>query len=75
MKRPTGSDYKSVKNFIYNEKPLVNAEQSWVLWQEDLVTLRPGRENAWLDAAIEHLLRLLHCDLVEYLFCSAVSFA
>lgn len=36
-----------------------------------MITLRRGREYAWLDDAIEHLLRLLHCRLIELIFRSS----
>jgi hypothetical protein len=46
-------------------QPLDPPEQSWVQWKEDLVTLRPGREHAWLDSIIEHILRWMNCKLVN----------
>jgi hypothetical protein len=54
------------------DEPLAQDENTWIQHQEDLVTLRAGREHAWLDARIEHLLRYFHCDLIEYWFCSPV---
>jgi hypothetical protein len=72
LKRPVESEYKSVQNFIHDEKPQCEEEETWIQCKEDLFTLRPGREHAWLDAGIEHLLRRLHCPLIEYIFCSKV---
>jgi hypothetical protein len=34
-------------------------EQDYIRWREDLVTLRPGREHAWLDRGIETCLHIL----------------
>ena len=65
MNRPTTSEYRSVNNWMLNEKPVEVAERKFTQWKEDLVTLRPGREHAWLDVSVEHLLRWLHCDLIE----------
>ena len=28
-------------------------------------SLRPGRDHAWLDSSLEHLLRWCNCPLVE----------
>lgn len=65
LDRPASSDYKSVVNHVTDNRHLVTAEREWVYWKEDMVTLRPGREHAWLDARIEELLRWLHCSFVE----------
>lgn len=65
MKRPTESEYNSVENYIHVMQPLEPREQAWIQWKEDLVTLRPGREHAWLDTTIEHILRWTHCQFVE----------
>lgn len=73
MNKPSNSEYKSVENFVHDERTQCEEEETWIQWKEDLMTLRPGREHAWLDAGIEHLLRHLHCRLVEYVFCSKVS--
>jgi hypothetical protein len=35
-----------------------------------LITLRPGREHAWLDAGVEGLLRLVNCPPIQWIFCS-----
>jgi hypothetical protein len=71
LKRPSNSDIHSVDSFMI-EEPLAQDENTWIQHQEDLVTLRAGREHAWLDAGIEHLLRYFRCDLIEYWFCSPV---
>lgn len=68
--RPAASDYQSVANYIYNREPVVEDERTWIYCKEDMITLRAGREHAWLDTGIERLLRFLHCQLIEWLFCS-----
>jgi len=70
LNRPAASDYKSVENYIYNNHPLIKREEDWIVCKEDLITLRPGREHAWLDFGIEHLLKWMRCPLIEYIFCS-----
>jgi hypothetical protein len=74
MNQPTSTEYNSVENFVHDERTQCEGpEEEWIQHKEDLVTLRPGREHAWLDARIENLLRRFHCSLVEYIFCSKVS--
>jgi hypothetical protein len=65
LNRPSQSEYNSVDNYIHNTQPLRKEEQAWIQCKEDLITLRPGREHAWLDTIIEHLLRWMHCGLIE----------
>ena len=66
MNKPSSSEYTSVVNFVRNEKvPLVKADAAFIWHKDDLVTLRPGREYAWLDSFIERFLRAFHCKLIE----------
>ena len=63
--KPTSSEYRSVENYIDNEKPLVPDEAKSYYCKEDLISLRPGREHAWLDATIETTLRRFNCNFIE----------
>src|SRR5271156_802834 len=63
--RPTAGEYRSVENFMNNEKPLVKKEGSFIYQKEDLVTLRPGREHAWLDTSVEKFLRLFNYSFIQ----------
>lgn len=73
MNRPAARDRTSIQNFMENGfeengsllRPLLKADSEFVYRKEDLVTLRPGRESAWLDFSVERLLGLLHCNLVK----------
>ena len=55
--KPASGDYKSVVNYMKEVEPVIQKERDWVRRLEDLITLRSGREHAWLDAGIEHLLK------------------
>jgi hypothetical protein len=55
-----------------NTKPLVQREAQFIHKKEDFITLRPGRDGAWLDFAVERTLKKMHCRAVEWLFCSEV---
>lgn len=68
--RPASRDYQSVKNYFFNNRPQCEEEESWINCKEDLVSLRPGREHAWLDVVIENLLKWFHCSFIRHLFCS-----
>ena len=63
--KPTRSEHQSVQAFIFNSDPIDQKESAYLDYKEDLVTLRPGREYAWLDTVIEKALRILRCRLVE----------
>lgn len=67
MNRPENFDYKSVLNFMEkNGTPqLCEDESEFILHKEDLITLRPGREDAWLDRVVEKTLRLLPTKFAE----------
>lgn len=63
--RPSASEHRSVVTYVRNECPVDEKESEYVYCKEDLITLRPGRENAWLDRSIEKLLKVLHCSMLE----------
>ena len=64
MDSPSDRDYTSVKNFLENGGgPLPEAESDFIYEKEDLVALRPGRENAWLDGILERILQNCRCRL------------
>jgi hypothetical protein len=56
LNRPPARDYLSVKSYFDEEAPLCNVE-SYIYCKEDIITLKPGRETAWLDAFIENVLQ------------------
>jgi len=53
-----------VKSYFDEETPLCNLE-SYIYHKEDIITLKPGRENAWLDAAVEKCLQKLPCEAIQ----------
>ena len=69
--KPTNRDYISVKNYFDDEAPLVE-EECYIYRKEDMVTLKPGRENAWLDIIVEKALKKFSCRFLKWLFCSPV---
>jgi hypothetical protein len=65
FQRPTSRDYRSVRNWFHNVSPLVDEEQEYILWKEDIVTLRHGREWANFDGIVEELLHKVDCRLIR----------
>ena len=63
--KPANGDYRSVETYIHNNKPLVEDEGSYIYRKEDMVTLRAGREHAWLDTWVEKLLKAINCKAIE----------
>ncbi|CAG8952924.1 hypothetical protein HYFRA_00007638 [Hymenoscyphus fraxineus] len=68
--RPSPRDYLSVKNYFDEEAPVSNPE-NYIYCKEDIITLKPGRENAWLDAAVENILQRFSCKFIQRLFSSS----
>ena len=71
LNRPNEADITSVRNFIWNEKPVVSAEYEWAYWVEDLVSLCPSRDYAWLDQMLERALKWCDGPIVQVssIFC------
>ena len=66
LERPSNRDYRSVLNFMENDGgQLYKKDMAFVYEKEDLVTLRPGREHAWLDGLLERTLKVLRCRLIR----------
>ncbi|KAL8740282.1 MAG: hypothetical protein Q9190_007000, partial [Brigantiaea leucoxantha] len=73
MNHPSTRDHLSVQYFMENGfeengkhmRPLIKADTEFVYRAEDLITLRPGRESAWLDAFVERLLKWINCRPVR----------
>lgn len=59
---PSKRDYKSVLHFMENNGgQLFEEESAFIYHKSDLVSLRPGRDHAWLDGKIERTLQILRC--------------
>ena len=79
LSKPAARDYLSIQNFLGNGfqeggkilRPLVQGDSEFIRREEDLVTLRPRRENAGLDAFVERFLKMINCKPIQV--CSASS--
>ncbi|KAL9040448.1 MAG: hypothetical protein Q9214_004481 [Letrouitia sp. 1 TL-2023] len=78
MNKPSDRDHLSVQYFMENGfqengepvRPLIKEDTEFVYRKEDLITLRPGRESAWLDAIVERALKMIHCAPIKVLLFS-----
>lgn len=73
MQRPSKRDWRSVKNWIQNCRPLVEPEQKFILRKEDLVTLRCGREGAGFESVVEQMLSRIDQFLTTKLKCKILK--
>lgn len=73
--RPTGREHRNVLNFISHKADRLVAEKEikYIRHKEDLLTLRPGRETAWLDGMIFSIVKRLHRKSMTKLFCKKVT--
>jgi hypothetical protein len=65
LNKPAPRDYTSVKNYFENDPPLNSEDECYIYRKEDMITLKPGRENAWLDGTIERVLQKLTCPPIR----------
>jgi hypothetical protein len=70
--KPSNSEYESVGRYMYNRKPLDSDEATWIQHKEDIITIRPSRDHAWLDEVLENFLKICHCQLIDRIFRSKV---
>lgn len=73
LRKPSSSEYSSLRNYCNYSGNLSDLDEEWVQCKEDLITLRPGREHAWLDRMIEKFLQSFTCKVARHIFCSKVN--
>lgn len=56
--RPASSELQSVRHYLEGVRPVHEKEREYIQHTEDLITLRPGREHAFIDRGIEKCLHL-----------------
>lgn len=66
--KPTEGEYSSVRHWIEGQNGVLDEDAEFVYQREDLITLRPGREYAWLDAGVERALRSGNWKITRWLF-------
>jgi len=73
LQRPSNRDWRGVRDWIVDHKPLVDDEREFIMRREDIVTLRVGRECAGFDGAVERALSKLDRILVKYCHCRLIQ--
>lgn len=56
FQKPSDRNYRSVRRYHHNTKPLMDAEMDSIRSKEDTVSLRSGREWASFDGGVEHVI-------------------
>lgn len=56
FQRPSDRNYRSVRRYCHNEKPLMDAEMDSIRSKEDIVSLSNGREWATFDGGVETMI-------------------
>ena len=75
FQRPSSRDYRSVRTWFYNIKPLVQREAQFISQKEDIISIRSGREWSSFDGWIESTLRRFDCGLLRVRLASRSSIA
>jgi hypothetical protein len=67
FRKPSHGDYKSVKQWFFDNKPLLEAagEAEFISWKEDMVSLHQGREWAAFDEILITVLRWLNVGFIQ----------
>lgn len=68
--RPSRFDIQSLENFFRAKEPLFRHER-YIGCQSDMITLKAGRDDAWLDRVIMQLLVKYNCAPLRYIFANA----
>jgi len=68
FQKPSGRDYRSVRAWFSSHAPLVGKEDKFIKCQEDIVSIRTGREWSAFDGIVESFLRRLDCSLMRVSF-------
>jgi hypothetical protein len=56
FQRPSDRDYRSVRRYHNNTKPLMDGEMESIRSKEDIVSISTGRERAAFDGGVETLI-------------------
>ena len=64
LNRASKRDYESVVNYFNTCDPVCN-DESYIFRKEDIITLKPGREESFLDSLIEKLLQKFSYNFIQ----------
>jgi len=68
FQRPSDRNYRSVRRYHHNTKPLMDAEMDSIRSKEDTVSLRNGREWASFDGFVESMLHHFDSRFLQRIF-------
>ncbi|KAH6668193.1 hypothetical protein B0J14DRAFT_658108 [Halenospora varia] len=58
-----------MKRYFDKAAPVV-ADEEYIAFKEDLVTLKPGRQHSWLDSFVESIILRMSGRFIRYTFTS-----
>ncbi|TGO50282.1 hypothetical protein BCON_0187g00170 [Botryotinia convoluta] len=67
--KPRAADRLRLKSYS-DRNPLCARDHEWILRKDDLITLKPTRDNTWLDTVIDQIPQCFPCRLTRYIFCT-----
>lgn len=56
QKRSTEAEYQRVRDYLDNERPLLESDEAMFYEKDDFITLRPSNEEPWMNKKIKRLL-------------------
>lgn len=59
------SDHLRLKDYVECKLRLTMRDQDYIKKLDDLITLKPSRENTWLDTKVEQIPQSLPCGLTR----------
>lgn len=68
FQRPSDRNYRSLRRYHHNTKPLMDAEMDSIRSKEDTVSLRNGREWASFDGFVESMLQHFDSRFLQWIF-------
>ena len=65
FEKPSDRDYRSLRNFICEIRPLASGDTEAFLHKNDIVALRPLKEPSWLEQIVEFVLYRLGLNFAK----------
>jgi hypothetical protein len=62
--KPPEQDFLSVERYFDGRRPVTNRER-YIYFKDDLITLKPGRGEVWLDFLLWAFLRRISCNFTR----------
>lgn len=71
--RPVARSYNNARAYFDRSKPLC-FEESYIYYQDDILTVMPDRDTTWLDDLIEEVIGKFQCKLMKVIHLPSTPF-